>query len=194
MKLFFQYSILIVLCCNFNLSISQDIIFEWKKEISATGRGTGNAIATDSDNNSYIAGQFDMEIEINNETFISDGMKDGILMKINASGNYLWIKEFKSSKNVNITSIALDDNEDIFIVGSYYDFVHFDTTLYTIHPEAPNGSTMFISKFNNNGELIWASNTGGIDYSYNCLTINSGGNILISAKSNYYRSIWKQYS
>lgn len=164
-------------------SYAQDINFEWNKLLGTTGHSFGSALANDSEGFIYAVGAFEGVLEFDDTVLTSAGGKDGYLFKLDTLGNLLWSKQFKSFGDVHITSLTVDHENNILVLGDYRSKVNFDTQLTTNNTDTLYSSNMFIAKYSPSGDMEWAKNTGGVAHSGNSLTIDSDNEILISGRS-----------
>jgi hypothetical protein len=175
--------LIIALTVSFSYSYSQQINFEWNKIIGNTGHTTGLSIKCDSLGFIYASGTFEGIINYNGTILNSQTGKDGYLFKLDSMGNLIWSKQFSSKYDVEINSIAIDRNNNIIILGDYRVRVNFDTVLKTNNKDTIFSSNMFVSKYDPNGNLLWAKNTAGISYKGNSVAVDLNNNILISGKN-----------
>jgi hypothetical protein len=162
---------------------AQEIIFDWNKLLGNTGNTKGLSLACDSAGFIYASGTFQGEININGTILNSAGERDGYLFKLDSLGNLIWSKHFSSNKNVNIYSLTINNDNDLLLLGDYKVEVNFDTTITTNNIDTIYSSNLFIAKYNPNGDLIWAKNTGGISFEGNSMSVDVNNDILITGKS-----------
>ncbi len=79
--------------------------------------------------------------------------------------------------------VVADSSGNIYVCGSFYDEVDFDTTEATDFHESAGGSDAFISKFNPLGVFQWAR-TWGSESVDECkaLTVDDSGNVYVTGK------------
>lgn len=128
----------------------------------------GSSIATSSDGNIFVAGFFGGEVlfesEVDDDIIItSQGETDGFLAKYDDAGDVLWVQQFGAVGTVaGVNAILLDDNEDIIVLGRYWEYVVFDAesdnpVVLTTDSEL----NMFLAKYDKNGNFLWAKNVEG---------------------------------
>lgn len=177
-------SLIIVVFCLISVnSISQEINFEWNKIFGNTGWTSGLSLACDTSGFIYASGTFEGVINYNGTTFTSNGGKDGYLFKLDSNGNLLWSKQFANENDVKINSITIDNSNNLIVLGDYRVTVNFDTTFLTNNVDTLYSSNLFIAKYNIDGDLLWAKNTGGVAYDGNSLTVDLNNDILITGLS-----------
>src|SRR6185436_9596972 len=86
-------------------------IFQWAKRVGAAGDDRGLAIATDGAN-VYLTGMFSLTVDFDpgagTVNLTSAGTVDVFVMKVNASGNFVWANRFGGTGDDHGNSIALD--------------------------------------------------------------------------------------
>lgn len=120
-----------------------------------------NAIAADSNSNSYVAGS--VQYKPSNQT-----TELGYVAKLDTFGNVLWEKKIGTTTSVlgyYVSDIKLDASNNIHIAF------------------ADNSSASFkIIKMDNSGNVIWATSVGSSS-SASSLALNSSGNVYFSGYS-----------
>lgn len=175
-------------------------ILLWTKQIIGSDDVYGVDIATDQEGAAYITGGFTDTLQIGSNTLVSEGFADIFLLKIDRDGNIIWATQGNGPSDNLAEGIAINDQDEIVIVGSFKNNIRFgDITLSSI-----GGNDLFMTKYDNDGDLIWAKRAGGSgdDYGLGVAYFNDGnigitgyferialfsGNELISAgKSDMY--------
>lgn len=139
-------------------------------------------ITTDANGNVYITGVFFGAsttfgtISINNS--FNNGSADCFIVKYNTDGNVLWAKSAGGNRNDHGFSVVTDKANNVYVTGDFYSSsIIFGTSTLT-----NNGSqNLFITKFDSNGNVIWAKKAGGsgADNSL-CITADKYSNIYIT--------------
>jgi len=141
--------------------------FIWAKQIQGNSLQYANDIAIDAAGNIFICGGFDGTCDfdpgVGSFTITSNGIgsSDGYVLKLNNSGDFVWVKSLSCNTNLNIVSIKLDANDNIFLGGSFDDIADFDPSgnTYTLSPNG--GLDFFILKLDNLGNYNWVNALGG---------------------------------
>jgi hypothetical protein len=162
--------------------------YQWAKSATSTGAVNGVYSTTvDAAGNVYTTGFFqgtaDFDPGIGTATLTSaGGVNDIFIAKYDINGSYIWAKAIGNVGDDRATRIALDGVGNIVITG-YFEFtVDFDPGVGTATLTAPSGvNNIFFSKYDNNGNYLWANGIGssGFDYSYD-LALDGSGNIFIT--------------
>lgn len=176
--------IISLICCLISISsFSQEINFEWNKIFNSSNYNHAYCAANDSDGFIYVAGNFENVFEIESSSMESEKGKDGFLLKLNPNGDLIWSKHFSSSSDVNITSLDIDKDNQLILVGEYKNSVVFDVTIETNNTDKKYSSNMFLAKYDSNGNLLWAKNNGGIANGKGNLTVLANNDILLFGTS-----------
>jgi hypothetical protein len=150
----------------------------------------------DNNGNIYISGGFAFSVihdaDPGSDTFIlSDDLGENFyISKLDLNGNFINAICFGRCNQVDededMNSFIIDDNGNIYITGSFDETVDFDPGPNTYNLSNPAGSyetggdqgDIFIAKYNENMELIWAKRVGGNNYDEGVdIKINKSGKL-----------------
>lgn len=99
------------------------------------------------------------------------GGSDGFIVKINPSGSIVWSTFFGGENADFITNIKIDKNNDLCIMGQTSSTQNIVTT--GAYQTSTLGTSSFLSKFSNNGILLWSTyydnylgTSDGLPYDY----------------------------
>jgi hypothetical protein len=121
------------------------------------------------------------------------GVSDGFIVKINPNGTIVWSTFFGGENADSITSIKIDNNNDLCIIGQTCSTQNIATT--GAYQTSTIGTSSFLSKFSNNGALLWStyydnypgtSNTipyGYLNYNNAYFDVDSSNNIYFAFKT-----------
>ena len=92
--------------------------------------------------------------------------------------NFKWAKQLGGGSCDGGSSIAIDENENIYTTGHFYGTADFDPGAGTCYLTTAGYHDIFISKLDYNGNYVWAKKMGGesTDKGYS-IVIDSQGNI-----------------
>ena len=168
--------------------------YQWAKRIGSGGNDYGNCIQLDAFGNVIIGGVFSGVVDFDPNAGIvnlSGGYSNAFILKLDANGNFVWVKNFESNFIVNgsnVNELKIDAFGNIITTGSFYGTVDFDPGLgvYTLS-SAYGGNTIssYIAKLNSAGNLIFAKPilaTGQV-YSQvfsNSIDVDASGNIFVT--------------
>lgn len=169
----------------------------WAKSIDSVSIDTysRHTITTDKLGNVYITVTFRDTLDIDpgpNSFYVypspppadrpNERNKDGLIVKFNPAGNFLWAKSFSATYEATATESSVDELGNVFTIGKFAD------TSYTVNN--PDGSSSggayksdFIRKHNSDGTLIWSRSIKvltGNTIIPNGLTVDKTGNSYIT--------------
>ncbi len=157
--------------------------FSWAKNFGGgAGYNVANSIALDASGNVYATGIFESTVDFDpgpgTFNLTSAGFGDIFVSKLDASGNFAWVKQMGGSNGEVGYSIALDASGNIFTTGQFGGTADFDPGAGTSNLTASGGGDIFISKLDASGNFSWAGGFGasGGDLG-NCIFLDAPGYI-----------------
>ena len=137
----------------------------WARSMGGAGFDKGIFVAVDSDANVGVTGFFSGEVDFNpserTETITSLGDWDGFISKFDSAGTYLWTKRYGDSGVDGGGGIAFDSSGNVYPSGGFSGTVDFDPGAGQANLTSAGSVDIFISKFDSNGNFIWAKSIGG---------------------------------
>ncbi len=155
------------------------------KGMAGVGDGVeniGNGVASDSDGNIYITGNFTDTITFGSESLVSAGVGDVFIVKYDAAGNVLWAKRAGGASNIYAHDIAVDLAGNCYVIGEFYDSANFDSeTVYSTIAD-----DVFTAKYDPDGNALWAESCGGLSGDWGSgVAVDGPGNVFITG---YFQS------
>jgi hypothetical protein len=155
--------------------------FVWAKQMGGGSYNElGASIVTDVSGNVYTLGNFqgtaDFDPGAGTQTLVSMGGTDVYISKLDASGNFIWIKQIGGTGNEFATGMALDASGNIYITGGVQNTVtDFDPSSgnYMITSSGFAGN-FYVCKLDASGNFLWANETAG---SSNAIAVDNAGNV-----------------
>ena len=143
--------------------------FIWAKATSGLSAAcVGRSVDTDALGNVYITGYFIATIDFDPGTgvsnFTSNGNHEIFILKLDASGNFVWAKSMGDTSLDWGYSISIDPLGNVFTTGYFFNTVDFDPGTGVNNLSSNGGQDIFIQKLDANGNFIWAKNIGGSSY------------------------------
>lgn len=133
--------------------------------IGSTGVDICNSIAVDNGNNIIATGKYRVTVDFDpsavTNTVTSNGLDDIFLAKYTNSGTLIWIKTIGGSGNDNGVKVITDNQNNIFLTGTFNGTVDIDPSATTNTVISNGVEDVFIAKFDANGNLINAKAFGG---------------------------------
>jgi uncharacterized repeat protein (TIGR01451 family) len=140
--------------------------FIWAKSFGGTTHDTPGNLAVDHLGDIYVNGSFEglVDIDPGLATYYvtSDGFSDAFILKLDNSGNYQWSKDIGSTSFERGTTLAVDEQNNIYASGSFYGtYVDFNPgTAAPAYLHSAGGSDIYIVKIAMDGEFQWAKSIG----------------------------------
>jgi hypothetical protein len=126
----------------------------WARSIIYSGSGsyTAKDFCVDLNGNILLAIQFSGTMNILSFTFVSSGYDNIAIIKFDSAGLPLWGRRFGNSLTAWPGSVAVDNEMNIYLTGSFEDSITFDSFVFN-NPD----NHFFLAKFNPSGQTIWAT-------------------------------------
>lgn len=140
--------------------------FLWAKSMGGSvGNDYGKSMCVDATGNIYTIGTFEgvADFDPGPATFTLNavGLSDIFISKIDASGNFKWAKRIGGVDNDYGTSIAKDNNGNVYATGYFSQTVDFDPGNSVFNLTSNGLEDIFITKLDSLGNFVWAKNFGG---------------------------------
>jgi len=159
---------------------------EWVNGIGSIGvQNKAYSVAIDVNNNAYITGQmqgtvdFDPTMSVANIT-ASGSAFDMFLAKYNENGEYVWAFGVGDDYSAIGSSLTIDNNQDLYVTGSFGNTVDFDPSLNTANLTAFGQSDIYVAKYDTSSNYIWSTSMGGAkDEQGTALTVHEGAQLFL---------------
>ncbi len=117
---------------------------------------TGEAVATDSNNDVLVTGLFDLNAIFEGQPIVTNGIEDVFVAKYLSNGTFQWIRTGGSSNREAVRDVATDAGNNVYVTGYFFGTANFGGTTL-------NGTDddVFLIKYNSGGVLQWARSGGG---------------------------------
>jgi hypothetical protein len=176
--------------------------FLWVSRAGGSGYDSGNGMVTNSSGDVYITGSFQetATFDPGNPTasITSKGSSDLFLMKLTSSGKYVWAKTFGSLKGDYGAAVVLDENENIYLTGSFSDSLDFDPDSGVTTLKSAGQTDICLLKYTSKMALVWAKGFGGSNNDFGiALTADKSKNLFATGYFQglmYIRSGYATYS
>ena len=120
---------------------------QWIVQSGTSGDDLANGIAVDSNDNAFITGFTD-----GNFGGTSAGGRDTFVTKLASTGATVWIQQLGSNGNDNGAGVAIDGNNNVYIVGYSDGSVDGQSN--------SGGDDLFLVKYDNAGSKQWSREFG----------------------------------
>lgn len=157
--------ILIALTAVTSMLSLQAQTIDWVKSIGGNADEGYGPMKPDASGNMYLCGQFNGTVDFDPgpgvSNLTSNGDLDCYVVKYDSIGNFIWAVGWGGTGNDYSSDIELDDSGNVYVVGIFWDTVDFDPGPAIFTLSSAGLREIFISKFNENGNFIWAKRIGG---------------------------------
>lgn len=128
---------------------------------------------------------FDAGPEVTPRSSAGGGTRSGFIAKYDSKGNYVWVKTFDGTNTnsvCNIYSIAVDADDNIYIVGELYGTIDFDSDTFMGDMVSTGEGDMFVAKYDRDGKYIWSFTLGseGFDRALDVAVDKSTGAVFVT--------------
>ncbi len=184
----------LLLMCAISIHLFADSYdFSWAKSAGGSGGDYGQSIAVDADGNSYVSGYFEGTAIFGGTTLTSSGGTDIFIAKMNAVGNWQWVKQAGGTAWDYGYGIAVDSAGNCYVTGAFV-----GSALFGEIPLVSNGlADIFVAKLDTGGNWLWAQNFGyanhdrgfgiGVDEGGDCYVT---GEIYVSSRVCVFIGKW----
>lgn len=155
----------------------------WTKHLGGELYSTGWEVTLDKIGNIYVTGFFTGKMDFDPDSttvfeLTSNGSADVFIIKLNNTGELLWVKQIGGVNNDAGFSVSVDDSGNVLTTGKFGGTVDFNPGTATYNLTTFGTAGIFISKLDKNGDFIWAAGIGGSSNDYGSdIAIDKFGNI-----------------
>jgi hypothetical protein len=161
----------------------------WVKQAGGISYDYGYSITTDNHNDVYITGSFYEIAVFEDTTLTSKGENDIFVLKLDSAGNRTWLKQLGSPGKDYGRFIYTDNNDNFYLVGNFQESISIGDTSLTSNSTYEFATNVFIAKFKNTGEFIWAKKVGSYWDIVEGLASDDNANVYITG-SVYYTTLY----
>ncbi len=158
----------------------------WAAGAGDSNSEEGNNIACDNTGNVFITGSYQSgSLTFGTSTLTNNGVGDIFLAKYSSSGLPLIAVSMGDVFLDIANDLAVDATGNVFLIGSFSSQTLVIGTT-TLANSSGSNSDLFVAKFDNNANAIWANSSGGnFDDSAYGITLDQQNNILVTG---YFKS------
>ncbi len=143
----------------------------WARTWGAGNQDRGYGVATDSKGNIYVGGNYYSNVDFDPGEGVdiqpSPGNRASFFSKFDKDGNYQWARTWGGGVSFGggVTDIAVDKDDNILLSGWFYGTPDFDPgDGEDFHTCNGDGADCYVSKFDSDGNFLWARTWGGDDW------------------------------
>lgn len=156
--------------------------FLWGKSFGGIGTNNCRSVKVDASGNVYLSGEFPFTVDFDPGPAVFNvttaGSTDAYILKLNANGDFVFVKTLGGTAADAARDIALDAAANIYVTGVFQATADFDPGPATFNLTAISND-IFICKFSSAGNFDWAFNIGGF-------TLDEGLSLHCSAAGNLF--------
>jgi hypothetical protein len=145
---------------------AQTPTLEWAKNMGGIGYDEAYSISTDTIGNVYDTGTFEGTVDFDpgagTKNITSTAPTDIFILKLDANGNFQWVKYMGGGEFNNSYSVVTDIGGNVYTVGVFSETADFDPGAGTMNLTSNGLSDIFIQKLDTGGDLLWVKQMGGI--------------------------------
>lgn len=161
--------------------------FVFAKNIGGANIEHGEGIKVDGSGNIYTTGYFrntvDFDPGVGTYTLNTIASSfDVFVSKLDASGNFVWAKNFSGGADETVTALALDASNNVYVTGGFSNKVDFDpsVSVFTLTPLNSGQVDAYVVKLDAAGNFGWAKKIDGTqDITATSITIDAANNIYL---------------
>lgn len=136
--------------------------YVWGRAIGSTGPDAAFGMTVDASGNVYVTGSFGGAVDFDPgpgvTTLTSAGGLDIFILKLDASGNFLWAKSIGAAGADEGSCVRVDGTGNVYTTGYFSSTPDFDPGSGVINMTASSGGTDgFVVKFDPAGNYLWAN-------------------------------------
>ncbi|UKN00985.1 T9SS type A sorting domain-containing protein [Paracrocinitomix mangrovi] len=154
----------------------------WAKSIGGSTNDDGHSVVVDGSGNAYWTGYFngtaDLDPGAGVQNFTAVG-GDIFLIKLDASGAFVWADQMGSSAADNGLDVQIDSNGDIVMTGIISGTADLDPGVGVQNLVSVGGYDPFVAKYDANGGYLWAVSMGSTQN-------EEGWNVTLDEEDNIY--------
>lgn len=177
-------------------SLVIDPILMWSTYYGGTDGDHAKSMDMDLLGNVVLTGYTlskDFPTTVGAEQRVRAGFYDAFLMQMTDDGSIIWATYFGGEETDLAQDIAADNTLSLFVTG-YTWSKQFPVTpgaVYNYHSGPfPRGTDGFISRFNNDGELVWSTYYGGVENEhFYGIAANGNGEIALAGWTESFNFI-----
>lgn len=175
----------------------------WARSSENDGKNMAYGVSTDPFGNCILTGRFYDSVTFDGWTLTSSGKSDIYIIKFDSNGSVIWARKAGGIGEDVGRAISVNNLGEIFISGCFDKFAYFNSVILS-----GSEAQLFITKYDLNGNVVWAQNTNvlysrGIgphitsDNFGNCFMTthkesSTGTNIYVAKYNPYGNLVWSR--
>jgi CheY-like chemotaxis protein len=157
----------------------------WSRGYGSSDADYGKGVAVDANGDVLVTGYAYAGMNFGTGTLPSGGGADAFAAKYSgSSGGLLWAQQMGSSGSDTAEGVAVDNNNNVYITGSFSGSVNFGGIGLT----STSGSAIFTAAFNPNGQGLWARGVSASGptpaIASRGIAVDSNGNVVLTGNAS----------
>jgi len=158
--------------------------FLWAIHLGGTSFDSGRGVAVDGSGNVYVTGSFSETADFDPGTGVSEltsaGSADGFVVKLDATGEFLWADRLGDTSDDSGIAVAVDGSGNVYATGYFQGTVDFDPGTGVSELTSAGFVDGFVVKLDaTTGGLVWAGRLGGTSG-------DAGSGVAVDGSGNVY--------
>ena len=155
----------------------------WARSFGGSNAEGVFAITSDASGNIFVGGNYgDCTFTIGTNTITPAGSgNDILLVKYDSGGNPVWVRTAGGPDSEYPTALTIDASGNLLVTGVFQS-TSFALGTYTVSGggAGANAQELFVAKYDNSGNALWAKSAGGADYETTyAITADASGNSIV---------------
>ena len=154
----------------------------WAKGFGGTVFDLGFALEIGANNVVYVTGSFMTTVDFDPGVGVvshTAGVQDSYVLKLDASGDFMWVKILGGTLGELANAMAMDASESLLITGSFQGTVDFDPGVGLANITSSGSQDSFVWKLDSSGNYVWAVAIGGTSGDTgNSVAVDASGNVI----------------
>lgn len=130
---------------------------EWLFTAGSIDSDGANTVARMPDGGWIVGGSFSDIATFGSQNVKSRGGTDAVLIKLKATGDLEWVKQFGGKHNDSIRHLTVDGKGNIYIQGTFRDTAEWGGEAFTAGGAATD---LVLAKYDLNGDHVWSARYG----------------------------------
>jgi hypothetical protein len=164
------------------LDEDQNLLWEYHAGSSLSDEITDLAI--DAEGNVFFTcfygGTVDFDPGASVSSITSQSTSDMAIVKLDASGNFLWVKTIATTNSAGIAYLTVDDASNVYFSFGFTGTIDANTDIAVNMLTSAGQNDIVIVKLNSSGEYQWSKQLGSDSFDASQgIAVNSQGNIVV---------------
>ena len=126
----------------------------------------------------YVSGFFTDTLDLGASHLVSAGLHDGLIAKLDGNDDFIWARSVGGPGEDFVNDIATDLSGEVYATGEFRSTVDFDPGAGTAILTSTGQNDIFVMRFNQSGDFVWAKSVGGTDYDNGFgIAVTAGGDL-----------------